>query len=64
MSDAYMSFIPNKSTFTGLRNPLTKAVTGTFHRPDGHSKRSCLQDRANFQRSLTLQIVLISETAM
>ena len=35
---------------------------GKFHGSGGHSKRSCLQDRINFHRSQTLQIVPIFNT--
>ena len=62
-------FIPCKITFTKycithqeLWNPLSKAVPGKFHGSGGHSKRNCLQDRANFHRSRAWQIVLIINT--
>ena len=45
-----------------LWNPPSKAVHGTLHGSDGHSKRNYLQDRANFHRSQAWQIVLIFNT--
>ena len=62
---------PNKTTFIkyfllsifearqDLWNALIKAVPSNVHGSGGHSKRKCLQDRANFRRSRPWQIVLI-----
>ena len=68
ISYVYRSLIPNEATFTKcclpqgiskLWNLLSKAVLGKFHESGGYSKRDCLQDRANFRRSWSWQIVLI-----
>ena len=72
MSDVYRSFIPNKTTFTKdcLIQWISKlpvkfeidwirpSVPGKFHGPDGHSKRNCLQDWANFHSFRAWQIFL------
>ena len=42
----------------------TKAVPGKFHKAGRSSKHNCLQDWANFHRSLPQQIVLILNTGM
>ena len=36
-----------------------EAVPGKFHESGGDSKHKCLQDRANFHRPRSLQIVLM-----
>ena len=41
-----------------LWNTLSKAVPGKFHRSYEHSKRKCLQHRANFHKSWVWQILL------
>ena len=64
ISDDYMSFILDKTTFTRycmtqwisklpgeLWNPLSKELPGKFHGSGRHSKCNCLSDRANFHRS-------------
>ena len=56
ISDVYVSFIPNKTTFTHncltqLWNLLRKTEPGKFLGPGGHSKCKYLQDRTNFHRS-------------
>ena len=43
---------------------LLWSVPGKLHGSDGHSKRKCLQDRANFHRSRAWQIVLMLNTIM
>ena len=65
--DAYRSFIRSKTTFT--KYCLTKWISklpgprGVWRLASGwHSKRNCLQDRANFHRSRVWQIVLICNT--
>ena len=47
-----------------LWNQLSKAVPGKFHWSGRHCKSNCLQDRANFDRSLAWQTVLIFNTAI
>ena len=76
ISDIFMSFIPNKTTYTKdwltqwifkvpweLWSPLSMAVPTKFQGSGGHSKRNCLPDRANYYRSWAWQIVLIFNTA-
>ena len=55
-----MSYSVEFKAHRELWNLLSKAVPGKLHVSCGHSKRNCLQDRANFHRFLAWQIVLIS----
>ena len=47
----------------GAWNPLSKAISGNFNRSGRHSKHKYSQERANFHRSQSWQIVLIFNTA-
>ena len=59
-----MSYLVEFKAPQELCNPPSKAVSGKFHTSGRQSKRNCLQNRANFQRSRALQIALIFNTAM
>ena len=48
-----------QSSRGAFKYTLSKAVSGKFHGSGGHCKHNCLQGRANFHRSQSLQIVLI-----
>ena len=68
ISDVYymhlvLSYSVDFKTPQELWNPLIKAVPGTFRGSAGHSKRTCLKDRANFHKFRAWQIVLIFNTA-
>ena len=47
-----------------LSNPQSKTVSGIYHRLGRQSKCKCLQDPANFHKSLALQIVLVFNTVI
>ena len=68
ISDVYGSFIRNNSIFTRYClpgwNPLSMAVFGEIHWSGGQSKRNCLQDRTNCDRSGVWQIVLVLKTGI
>ena len=70
--DSHYNSLKKKSTFTWVQsysmdfkapgelwNPLIGAVPGKLHGSGRHSECKCLQDWANFYRSLSWQIVLI-----
>ena len=50
LSSCFICFYILYSIYT--KYTLSKAVPDEFHGSDGQSKRNCLQDRANFHRSL------------
>ena len=60
--------MPNTVLLSGFQSslelwkPLSKVVPGKFHGSGEQSERNCLQDRANYHRFKSWQIVLIFNT--